>query len=102
MKITDAGLYKKTILKDFHNTIEIYTHNEVSYRQAVMINPEATSEEIMLAVHQLNQVVAKNLGIPYEEFLSMLKNAYQFSARTDNLDLSEEQLQKMIDKEFKK
>ena len=67
-----------------------------------MINPEATSEEIMLAVHQLNNVVAKNLGIPFEEFLAMLKNTYQFSARADKLDLSEEQLQKMIDKEFRK
>lgn len=102
MKITDAGTFDDSVLKDYHDTIKVYTHNKVSYRQAVIINPKATSQEVMLGVHQLNNVIAKNLGIPYDEFLSMLKDTYKFSARADNLDLSDEQLNRMIDKEFRR
>lgn len=101
MKVTDVKICEKDNLKDYDEVFSVHVNKERKDKQAIMINPKIDSDIILLSASRLNQVIAKSLGIPYEKYLALLKNSYNFTQKYENLNLTEEQLMKIIEKEQK-
>lgn len=70
-------------------------------KMAIMFDYEQEVSQLMLGVSRINRVLAKALNIDFPDFLEMLKRATFFDERYGNLNLSEEQLKAMIDKDLK-
>lgn len=104
MKITDVKKINKEDsqeLKDFDEIICVYQDKNRENRQAISINSDVKIETLLLCALRLNQAISKITNIPYSEYLKMMKNVPDFSSRVGNLDLSDEQLQKIIEKDVK-
>lgn len=101
MKITKEIIIdnKEEKMSNFDDVFKVLVNKKDSSKQAIVINPNIPEDILLLSVSRLNRVLAKHIGMPYEAFLSLLKNAYNFDEKYGNLDLSEEQLKKIIDKE---
>ena len=100
MKITDIKLMSNTDMEKqgLVSAIEIYQDKNKEDRQAICINPELPITTIMLCASRLNRIVSEMAGIPYNNYLQILKGAAQ-TTRYEDLDLSEEQMDKLINKD---
>lgn len=103
MKITEKILSDdKKQLKEFDEVFQVLVNKKDNSKQAIIINPNVSEPILLLCASRLNRVLAKEIGIPYETFLEILKNSYSFDEKYGNLDLSDEQLEKLIKKETRK
>ena len=104
MKITEKILSDddKKQLKEFDEVFQVLVNKKDDSKQAIIINPNVSEPILLLCASRLNRVLAKEIGMPYETFLKILKNSYSFDEKYGNLDLSDEQLEKIIEKETRK
>ena len=86
-------------LEDFDELVAVYQDKKKDDKQAISINPNYPTDKILLGVSRLNQVLAKAMDMSYDDYLKLMKNAHDFTNKYENLNLSDEQLKRMIEKE---
>lgn len=103
MKITDAKTIKveDDELEGYTQVLAVYQDNNKSDRQAIIIDSDFELKSILLCTYRLNQTISKMMNIHYDEYLKLMKNTHNFVSKTEKLDLSEEQLQRMIEKDIR-
>lgn len=103
MKVTKAEICngKPKELKDYDLAIEIYVNKEREDKIAIISNPEMDMYQLMYCAYQLNQVLAKASGLELDEYLKLIKNVNNFSNRFGDMPLTEEQLQKLVEKDIR-
>ena len=100
MKVTDAGKINnyEEKLKDYTEIIQVFQSKEKEDRMALTINPETKPENLLLGASRMNIAISNLLGMNYKTYLKLMEDTNLFCAKTEKLDLSEEQLKKMINK----
>jgi uncharacterized metal-binding protein YceD (DUF177 family) len=104
MKITKAekkSFDLEKMEKDYNLAIGVWVDKKDDSKQGIIIDPNIKGEVLMHCCQRLNRVMAQMMDISYPEFLKILKNCYVFDERTKNLELTDEQLKKMIDKDIR-
>ena len=103
MKVTKAEISngKPKELKDYDLAIEIYVNKEREDKIAIISNLEMDMHQLMYCAYQLNQVLAKASGLELDEYLKLIKNVNNFSNRFGDMPLTEEQLQKLVEKDIR-
>lgn len=86
--------------KGYKSIIQVFQHKEQKDKQGIIINPDIDNLSLVLGISRLNRLVSNLLNISYDDFLSLLKSGADFDNRYGNLNLSEEQIQKIVDKEI--
>ena len=103
MKITDIretnNFNKEMDEMGFVEIFSVYGDKDGN-KQAFCVSPEIDTTVILIALYRLGKVLSKSLNVPYDVLIDNLKSCDNFTERYGNLDLSEEQLQKMVDKEL--
>lgn len=98
MKIKEIN---KDIPEGYELIVGCYADEKDVSKMAVMLDINKQTNDILLAVSRINRIVAKAVDIPYPAFLKMLDGAAKFDEKYGSLNLSEEQLEKMVGKELK-
>lgn len=84
----------------FELVVGVYADPNDSNRTAVVFGSQNT-KELLLATSRINRIIAKTINIPYPAFLKMLDTSAKLDEKYGSLNLSEEQLEKMVGKELK-
>ena len=103
MKITDIKrMNDKEMDENFNEAFSVYSDKNQKDRAAVIINPNLDVSTLLLCASHFNQALAKTIDIPYETYLKMMGKTYSFTERYGNLNISDEQLEKLIEKDIRK
>ncbi len=100
MKITEGMLTNDIELNDFEDVFNVLVNEKDNCKVAITINPDISNTILMVCASRLNRIIAKHIDMSYEDFLEGLKRAYFFDCKYGNLNLTEEQLEKMINKDL--
>lgn len=102
MKISQVKMDNEIVPEGYELLVGCIVDSKKEDRMGIIFGSQDIDVTQMLtAVSRINRIVAKTIDIPYPTFLKILDGAAKFDEKYGSLNLSEEQLEKMVGKELR-